>query len=72
MANIEAILQRDGLLCTYCGHFLNDPFDGKLTHVDHVVPVSKGGDSGLDNLQLLHSDCNLSKGDATVGEGVES
>ena len=62
VANIQAILQRDGILCTYCGEFLTEPFDGKQTHVDHVKPVSKGGMDTLKNLQLLHSRCNIRKG----------
>jgi len=31
-------------------------------HVDHVVPVSKGGTNRFGNLQLLCPRCNLTKG----------
>ena len=60
--SIKAILNRDGILCTYCGEFLTDPFDGQATHVDHIQPASKGGTSKLTNLQLLHARCNIQKG----------
>jgi 5-methylcytosine-specific restriction endonuclease McrA len=32
--------------------------------IDHVRPVSKGGGSEIDNLQLAHAVCNWRKGDA--------
>ena len=38
-------------------------FDFKLFEVDHVVPRSRGGHDHIDNLQLLCSHCNRTKGD---------
>jgi len=31
-------------------------------HVDHIVPLSKGGKHKASNLGIAHSSCNLSKG----------
>jgi len=31
-------------------------------HIDHVMPLSKGGGNGITNIQLLCPPCNLSKG----------
>ena len=39
-----------------------------MFEIDHVVPQSKGGASTLDNLQLLCSPCNKSKGNKTMAE----
>ena len=40
---IEALLDRDGFICTHCGEFLVDPYDGMQTHIDHIKPVAHGG-----------------------------
>ena len=36
--------------------------DGVKLHVDHIVPVSRGGKSVISNLQTLCEDCNCGKG----------
>lgn len=43
--------------CAYCGIQLN----ALITAVDHKVPISKGGNHTLDNVQLLCHNCNISK-----------
>lgn len=53
------IFRRDKYTCQYCG--AKAP-DAKL-HVDHRVPVSKGGDSQDDNLVTACAKCNQGKGD---------
>jgi 5-methylcytosine-specific restriction endonuclease McrA len=34
----------------------------KNLHIDHVIPISKGGTDTLDNVRPSHAKCNLSKG----------
>lgn len=46
--------------CRNCGWSVAD---GARLHVDHVVPVSKGGASDISNLQALCAPCNLGKSD---------
>jgi 5-methylcytosine-specific restriction endonuclease McrA len=46
--------------CALCGRFLEQ---AASPHVDHKVPLAKGGEDALFNLQLLCSKCNLGKHD---------
>lgn len=51
-----AIYKRDGNRCRKCGRRTND------LEIDHILPISKGGKSTMDNLQTLCKRCNLEKG----------
>ena len=53
------VFRRDNHLCLKCG-----AEDG--LSIDHIVPVSKGGQNTLDNLQTLCMPCNISKGVTTI------
>lgn len=55
------VLMRDGNRCRLCGVECNDGLHN--IHFDHIIPWSKGGETTLENLQVLCSDCNLAKGD---------
>lgn len=58
------VLMRDGNRCKLCGAKCND---GLLNiHFDHIVPWSKGGETVLENLQVLCSTCNEAKGNASL------
>ena len=46
--------------CVYCG--------GEFEHVDHAVPLSRGGPHTLDNLVPSCASCNCSKGTMTLDE----
>lgn len=58
--DVMTLEQRQNFRCALCGVPL-----GVIAqpHVDHVVPVARGGNSELDNLQLLCRRCNLGKSD---------
>lgn len=61
------VLMRDGARCRLCGAV---PNDGVRLHVDHVMPWSKGGETILENLQILCDVCNIGKSDQIYPAGV--
>ncbi len=54
--NLTTLFTAQSGRCVYC----KDKLDRKY-HVDHIVPLSKGGSNDPANLQLLCASCNLSK-----------
>lgn len=54
----KAILRRDNYRCVVCGR---GKANGVELHVDHRVPVDKGGTNTIDNGQTLCSEHNLLK-----------
>ena len=61
------ILKRDGFKCTICGA---TSLDGAKLHVDHIVPVAKGGKTVKSNLRTLCSSCNQGKRDKYDPSGI--
>lgn len=54
----KEIMKRDNYTCRNCGKYMPDEIG---LHIDHIVPVSKGGKSVPSNLQVLCSKCNGKK-----------
>jgi hypothetical protein len=61
-----SILERDGFKCRACGR---SPREHNIKlHVDHIVPIAKGGLTEPRNLHTLCQDCNSGKSDKLVAE----
>lgn len=58
------IAERDGFVCSLCGQPVDVSLkfpDPMSASVDHVLPISKGGDDTLSNVALAHLGCNSRK-----------
>ena len=44
----------------------HDAFTIDDAEVDHILPYSKGGDTVLENAQLLHRHCNRAKNNSEI------
>ena len=53
------ILHRDQYRCQTCGA---SAAGGADLHIDHILPVSKGGTNDESNLRALCSECNIGRG----------
>ena len=68
----QEVFERDGWRCKHCHKKVqwlnkspNHPF---YPNLDHIVPLSKGGEHTKRNTQLLCRECNNKKRDNDVGE----
>lgn len=58
------VFKRDRFTCQYCGR--TPPL--VVLHVDHITPVSHGGDNDEGNLLTSCKDCNLGKSNVPLTE----
>ena len=67
----QQIKERDNFTCQCCKANPSGFHEIKW-HIDHIIPVSKGGSDEDSNLQLLCSKCNLIKRDYILQTFVKS
>lgn len=58
------VLKRDKFTCQYCGREAPDV----ILEIDHIIPVSKGGDNSIMNLVTSCRDCNRGKSDKELSD----
>jgi hypothetical protein len=58
------VFKRDSFKCQYCGHASPDV----ILHVDHIHPVSQGGDDDILNLITSCDSCNSGKSDRLLSD----
>jgi HNH endonuclease len=56
-AEIEALFQRQRGKCAYCSKSIRKGY-----HVDHVIPLARGGTNWITNIALACAGCNITKG----------
>lgn len=76
-ARVETVLplkvfERDGWRCHLCGGLTikakRGSYHNKAPELDHIVPLSKGGDHSYRNTACAHRVCNIAKSDRVVGQ----
>ena len=58
----EWLKQHRGDPCPYCGE--------EAFHIDHMTPLSKGGEHTWDNIELICKTCNIAKNNLTKQEYI--
>lgn len=61
----KAIIERDKSICYICGIVCTE---GVNLHLDHVIPLSRGGSHTADNLRVCCSTCNWRKASRLLDE----
>lgn len=65
------IFERDGWVCQICGQKINKRLkypNPRAGSIDHIVPLSKGGDDSPINVQASHLRCNVGKHATNKGQ----
>ena len=62
---LEELKITQNQLCAYCGTLLDFTAKGKV-HLDHVIPLSKGGAHSITNVVWSCAHCNLLKSDKII------
>lgn len=66
--DIYNILETQGYKCGICG----DPIDvNKDFSIDHIIPISRKGKNIVENIQITHYRCNITKNILLMDELLE-
>lgn len=70
--NPTRVFERDGWKCHLCGGLTarerRGTYHPKAPELDHIVPLSKGGEHSYRNTACAHRKCNADKSDTVMGQ----
>jgi len=67
----QEVLERDRYICQHCGRKTRPDYNQYhplYPNLDHIVPLSKGGDHSKRNTQCLCRECNVTKSNSGTGD----
>ncbi len=64
--NLKSLLEAQAYRCAYTG----EPLTPEAASLDHKIPLSRGGEHGLENLAIVDESVNAAKGTKTLEEFV--
>lgn len=70
----DQVAERSSWSCGICGKCVGRSYDyphPRSGVIDHIVPLSRGGDDTLRNVQLAHHECNAKKGAGVALNGEQ-
>jgi len=78
--SVEQVLSLYGTDCHICGTAIDLKMSRKpgivgwekALHIDHVIPMVKGGNDTIDNVRPAHAVCNLSKSTKILGNSEQA
>jgi 5-methylcytosine-specific restriction endonuclease McrA len=72
LVNVFTVFTRDKWTCQQCRvrtpRSLRGSYDPKAPELDHIIPLSRGGEHSYRNVQCLCRSCNGSKGSKPMGQ----
>jgi CRISPR/Cas system Type II protein with McrA/HNH and RuvC-like nuclease domain len=66
-SEIHEKLRQQNFRCAYSGTELTP----ETASLDHILPVSKGGDHNINNISIVHAKVNIAKGSMTLEEFIQ-
>jgi hypothetical protein len=69
--SLDYIGNRDKWICHLCNEKIDKNLSGRnplMPSLDHILPLSKGGEHSNKNVRISHLRCNLKKNNKVVGE----
>lgn len=64
---LRNLIDRQQYRCALTGMEL----EPDIADADHIIPVSRGGDHSIENVQVVHRDVNQAKGTMTNDEFIQ-